>query len=441
MSLPLQVQSRLYHFKTQMLGLVAAPVFSVVIVSRLFGISRTTFYKYCHQAAQGRLASFDCTPHVHGSATPPPIVEAVLRAKAQYPSFGKQRLANVLYHQGVRISPNTVQRILRKEAPSVPPVPCPRHRWNAFEALAPHVIWAMDICYLYTNKQDGFERYLMTILDDHSRTVIASGLSERQTVAEVVAVLKAAVLTYGVPRQLVCDHGRQFTCSEFRRVCAAIQVAVDDAPPHDPQYKGKLERFFRTARSEMPRAPTPAIATGLHTVWIEEYNHDRIHSRVTDAAGHAQTPVFRLRWKPSAAHPLPPTISVDDGFHVQRPRTGPHTRQVNAARCISYRKQSYHCPALHKGDVIEVNEGKTPIDFAYLGTVVKRIRKPLHQHTATTRKVHTGGLVKFKQQRIQLDLPKGTYVVILREGRDYLFYLGDQVVFRMTGQEKCHPRI
>jgi hypothetical protein len=57
----------------------------------------------------------------------------------------------------------------------------------------------MDICYLYTRKHDGFDRYLITILDDHSRTVIASGLSERQTVAEVVEVLKAAVLTYGVP--------------------------------------------------------------------------------------------------------------------------------------------------------------------------------------------------------------------------------------------------
>ena len=47
-------------------------------------------------------------------------------------------------------------------------------------------MWAMDICYLYTRKHDGFDRYLITILDDHSRTVIASGLSERQTVAEVV---------------------------------------------------------------------------------------------------------------------------------------------------------------------------------------------------------------------------------------------------------------
>jgi hypothetical protein len=284
-------------------------------------------------------------------------------------------------------------------------------------------------------------QYLITILDDHSRTVIASGLYERQTVAEVVEVLKAAVLTYGVPRQLVCDHGRQFTCSEFRRVCAGIQLVVDYAPPHYPQYKGKIERFFRTARSEMPRAQAPEIATGLHAVWIAEYNHDRIHSRVTNAAGHAQVPVFRLRWKPSAARPLPPVISVDDVFHVQRPLTGPRTRQVNAARCISYRKQSYHFPALNKGDVIEVNDGKDHINFSYLGQLVQRIRKPLRQHTATTRKVQTGGLVKFKQQRIQLNLPKGTYVVVLREGWDYLFYVGNRVVFRMTGQEKCHPCI
>src|SRR5215211_5682859 len=364
MSLPMQVQSQLSHFKRRILALVAAHVFSVVMVSRLFGISRKTFYKYRQQAEQGRLASFDCTPRVHGLAKPPQIIAAVLRAKAQYPSFGKQRLANVLSHQGVLISPNTVQRILREHAPAVPSVACLRHRWHAFEALAPHVLWAMDICYLYTSKRDGFDRYLITILDDHSRTVIASGLYERQTVSEVVEVLKAAVLTYGVPRPLVCDHGSQFTCSEFRRVCAAIQLAVDYAPPHYPQYKGKIERFFRTARSEMPRAQTPEMASGLHAVWIAEYNHDRIHSRVTDAAGHAQAPVFRLRWKPSAARPLPPGISVDDVFHVQRPRTGPHTRQVNAARCISYRKQFYHFPALNKGDVIEVNEGKDHIDFA-----------------------------------------------------------------------------
>ena len=71
MSLPLQVQSRLYHFKSHILALVAAHVFSVALVSRLFGLSRTTFDTYRHQAEQGRLASLDCTPRVHGSAKPP----------------------------------------------------------------------------------------------------------------------------------------------------------------------------------------------------------------------------------------------------------------------------------------------------------------------------------------------------------------------------------
>ena len=49
----------------------AAPVLSGAMVSRLFGLARTTFDTYRHQAEQGRLASFDCTPRVHGSAQPP----------------------------------------------------------------------------------------------------------------------------------------------------------------------------------------------------------------------------------------------------------------------------------------------------------------------------------------------------------------------------------
>src|SRR2546422_5578020 len=62
MSLPIQVQSRLYHFKIHILALVAAHVYSVPLVSRLFGLSRTTFDKYRHQAEQGRLAPWIALP-------------------------------------------------------------------------------------------------------------------------------------------------------------------------------------------------------------------------------------------------------------------------------------------------------------------------------------------------------------------------------------------
>jgi hypothetical protein len=78
-------------------------------------------------------------------------------------------------------------------------------------------------------------------------------------------------------------------------------------------------------------------------------------------------------------------------------------------------------------------------DVVSLENVVKRIRKPFCQYIATTRTVHTGGLVQFTQQRLQLDLPKGTHVMVLGEGQDSIFSAGDQIVCRMTGQATCHP--
>src|SRR5215471_14243075 len=275
MSVPVQVQSRLHHFKSQLLRLVTARLFSVVMVCRIFGISRTTFYQYRLLAAEGRLASFDCSPRRRGSAKPQAVVDAVLSARLQYPNFGKQRLSNILFHQRIRIAPNTVQTILRKHSLTLPQAKRQPLHWSRFEAIAPNVIWQMDICYLYTSKRDGFDLYLISILDDHSRKIVASGLYKQQTVSEVAEVLKSAVSRYGVPQQLVCDNGSQFTCSEFRRVCAAIKLEIDYAPPHFPQYKGIIERFFLTARNEMPRSNEPEMAMQLHSIWIKEYNQNR----------------------------------------------------------------------------------------------------------------------------------------------------------------------
>ena len=88
------------------------------------------------------------------------------------------------------------------------------------------------------------------------------------------------------------------------------------------------------------------------------------------------------------------------------------------------RQASNHVPALKKGDTFEVNNVKDQIDSFSLGNLVKSIHELVRQYTATTRQVHTGDLVTFKQRQIQLDLPTGTYVLIFREGWDDMFYLG-----------------
>src|SRR5262245_12405510 len=71
-----------------------------------------------------------------------------------------------------------------------------------------------------------------------------------------------------------------------------------------PSVPGKDQALFSHCAPRDAPAPTPAIATGLHTVWIEEYNHDRIHRRVTDAAGHGADPSVSLALEAQRGAPL-----------------------------------------------------------------------------------------------------------------------------------------
>jgi hypothetical protein len=376
MSRPMPVQSRRYHVHTQLLGLGAAHVCSVVRVSRRFGLSRHTFYQYGHHAEQGPLASVAGTPPVHGSATPPPLVEAVWRAQGPHPRVGKPRRATRLDPHGGRLAPTTGPRRVRQAAPSVPPVPGPRHRWNACAARAPHVIWARARGSRDPRTHAGLARALLSSRAEHARPGIARGWSERQPVSAVVAGRQAAVLPSGVPPPRVCAHGRPCTGRPCRRVGAARPLTVESAPPHDPPDQGQSARFCRPARRARPRAQAPDRATGVPTVGSEAENHDRLPRRVTAAAGPAQAPGLRVRWQPSAARPVPLALSVDDGVPVQPPRPGPWTRPGKAARGRSERKPAAHVPARHTGEVIDVNAGTDHLDVASLGPLVQRRRQP-----------------------------------------------------------------
>ncbi|HMW02030.1 MAG TPA: DDE-type integrase/transposase/recombinase [Acidobacteriota bacterium] len=441
MVLPPQVEYRLLHFKTQMLHLVAARVFSVVLVCQIFGVSRQTFYKYRRLAEAGTLGDCKCAPHRHGRTTPATTVERVLAARQAYPTYGKKRLASVLRQQGIPISANTVQRILRAHRQLLVTKPRRRRTWQRFEAIAPNVIWTIDICYLYTKKRHGFDLYLISILDDHSRKVVASGVFARQTVSEVAAVLKSAILAVGIPQTLVCDNGKQFTCGELRRLCHRLGLELDYAPKYYPQYKGKIERFFRTAQAEMPRAETATEAELAHAAWIEVYNHTRLHSAVLDSAGGEHPPQFRFAWKASAARPFPAHLNPDEVFTLHATPTGPTTRLVRADHSISYRTRRFFFPHLSKGDRVEIHDTPHRLEFRFQSHLLETLEKAPGSQAAACRKAKADGSILFQRRRIPLNLPKGTQVLIVREGQDQVFYVNHHIIFKEQGQFGCQPPI
>jgi putative transposase len=73
-----------------------------------------------------------------------------------------------------------------------------------FEASRRHQYWTADVRYL-----DGLELsgrvYVVSVLDNHSRAILASAVSRTQDLASFLSVLYAAVERYGAPEALVTD--------------------------------------------------------------------------------------------------------------------------------------------------------------------------------------------------------------------------------------------
>lgn len=439
MKVPTQIINRLIHYKKQILFLAAAKILSVVAICQMLKISRNTFYKYRMQQAQGQLGYFNCAPLHHGRAKDSEVVEKVLQARKLFPDYGKRRLANYLRYKGTNICANTVQKILRSYSKALPAKKKTKPHWKYFEAIAPNTIWSIDICYLYTTKKQGFDLYLITIMDDHSRFIVSSGLFPKQTVVEVVSVLKQAVTKYGVPKVLVCDNGVQFTCSEFRRVCHSINLPIDFAPKHYPRYKAKLERFFRTTRDESEKGSNPELALICHNHWISHYNCFRTHSSLLDLAGHQRTPEFRFFWKKSNAISLPKDLDFNL-FSVSNSSTHSITRVVNSKKSISYKKQSLFFPSLYKGDFVVVKEFPASTDFFFQDSLLLSLPKS-NLKSSLARKVKLDGSILISRRRFYLNLPKDSLVLISKKADSFSFFFNGSEVFPLLGQQTVQQPI
>ena len=161
MHLPPQVNNRLIHFKKQLLLLAKQKIFTVVLLCQLFCISRNTFYKCRRRQLEGNLGYISSAPISHGRKKGEKIVAAVLAAREGFPDYGKRRIARYLNNQGISICANTVQSILKAHNKALPKPRRKKRFWRSFEAIAPNVLWSIDICYLYTKKRHGFNLYFV----------------------------------------------------------------------------------------------------------------------------------------------------------------------------------------------------------------------------------------------------------------------------------------
>lgn len=122
--------------------------------------------------------------------------------------------------------------------------------------------------------------YLIAFIDDATRVIPYAAFAFAENTVAFLPVFKQALIRRGIPERLYVDNGANYRSRQLALVCAKLGTALIHARPHQPQGKGKIERFFRTLRAALLTQLTGADTVSLDALnrrlwgFIEgEYHH------------------------------------------------------------------------------------------------------------------------------------------------------------------------
>ncbi|MEA3018808.1 MAG: hypothetical protein QOI47_332 [Actinomycetota bacterium] len=287
------------------------------------GISRQSFYKYRRRwLAEGPagLVERSRRPSSSPGQIAAEVEETIVRLREDLVvDNGAQAIAWHLARRGVSVSQSTVHRVLARRGMVIPqPAKRPKSSWCRFEWPRPNDAWQIDATAWALS--DNREVWIMDVLDDHSRVLIAARVCDGPTGAAAWDAFAHGIAEWGEPAHVMSDNGICFTGrlagfggkSGFERSLRSLGVRHIPSSPGHPQTCGKLERSHQTTKrwlAAIGPADTPAQLQQQLDDWRHHYNEHRPHT-----AARGGTPLARWmttdRAEPTGVPPMPSTTGL-----------------------------------------------------------------------------------------------------------------------------------
>jgi putative transposase len=244
-------------------------------------VSRCGFYRFGENAEPG------LDPHMD-------LRDDIQRIALEWPCYGRPRITAELRHQGWRVNPKLVYRLMREDN-----LLCIRKRKfvvttdsnhtrriypNLAEGLiltAPDQLWRADITYI--RLRDEFV-FLAVILDAYSRRVIGWALDRTLEDELTLSALRMALARRTIQPGLVhhSDRGSQYASNDYTDLLKTHGIAISMSRKGNPWDNAACESFMKTLKyEEVHRNEYRDLAEARASIaeFLEKvYNQKRLHS-------------------------------------------------------------------------------------------------------------------------------------------------------------------
>jgi transposase InsO family protein len=232
------------------------------------------------------------------------------------------------------LAPSTVHRILtragvmKREGDSG--AEADRRRFAYDKACE---LWMSDVMHGPSVTVEGKVRrktYLIAFIDDATRVVPHAAFALAENTSAFLPVLKQAVMRRGLPKRLFVDNGSAFRSHQLALVCAKLGVSLIHARAYQPESKGKMERWFRTVRTQLLPVLADADTASLEALnrrlwgWVEGEYHQSPHRGLD-----GETPLDRWAARSAEVRYLAAGVDLDELFLAEAKRKVQKDRTVS----------------------------------------------------------------------------------------------------------------
>ncbi len=130
--------------------------------------------------------------------------------------------------------------------------------------------------------------YLSTVLDDHSRFIVAWDLCESMSAPDVKQTVSKAMAVAGLSKKnaprLLSDNGSCYISSELKSFLKTKGIDPIHGRPCHPQTQGKIEHYHRTMKNvvKLDNYYSPEELIRALEKFVYYYNYERYHESINN---------------------------------------------------------------------------------------------------------------------------------------------------------------